>query len=137
MTGTNKIMEMTETISDLKAKCSTSQSSLDLENRAFGILKQKYKTLKELMSQSESNLAKEIRQDQLSVTVVRDSNNSDIVLGQGRFGFCKLMSLSVSGESVKVAVKHHTELTSKEAQLLMKPVFHLIFHMKHSPLFLG
>ena len=61
MTGTNKIMEMTDTISVLKAKCSTSQSSLDLENRAFGILKWKYKTLKELMSQSESNVAKEIR----------------------------------------------------------------------------
>lgn len=61
MTGTNKIMEMTDTISDLKAKCSTSQSSLDSENRAFGILKWKYKTLKELMSQSESNVAKEIR----------------------------------------------------------------------------
>ena len=87
---------MTDTISDLKAKCSTSQSSLDLENRAFGILKQKYKTLKELMSQSESNLAKEIRQNQLSVA--KDSNNNDIVLGQGRFSVCKLMSLSVSGE---------------------------------------
>ena len=80
MTGTNKIMGMTDTTSDLKAKCSTSQSSLDLENRVFGILKQKNKTLKELMSQSESNLAKEIRQDQLSV--VRDSNNNDIVLGK-------------------------------------------------------
>ena len=48
------------------------------------------------MSQSESNLAKEIRQDQLSV--VKDSNNNDIVLAQGRFGVCQLMSLSVSGE---------------------------------------
>ena len=37
------------------------------------------------------------------------------MLGQGRFGVCKLMSLSVSGESVKVAVKHYTELTPKEA----------------------
>ena len=54
-------MEMTDTISDLKAKCITSQSSLDSENRAFGILKWKYKTLKELMSQSKSNVAKEIR----------------------------------------------------------------------------
>ena len=52
-----------------------------------------YKTLKELMSQRESNVAKEIRQDQLSV--VKDSNNNDIVLGQGSFGVCKLMSLSV------------------------------------------
>lgn len=107
MTRKNKIMEMTDTISDLKVKCSTSQSSLDSANRAFGILKRKYQTLKELMSQSKSNLVKEIRQDQLSV--VKDSNNNDIVLGQGRFGVCKLMSLSVSGESVKVAVKHYTE----------------------------
>ena len=45
------------------------------------------------MSQSKSNLVKEIRQDQLSFA--RDSNNNDIVLGQGRFGVCKLMSLSV------------------------------------------
>ena len=37
------------------------------------------------------------------------------MFGQGRFGVCKLMSLSVSGESVKVAVKHYTELTPKEA----------------------
>ena len=44
MTGTNKIMAMTDTISDPKAKCSTSQSSLGSENRAFGILKRKYKT---------------------------------------------------------------------------------------------
>ena len=47
------------------------------------------------MSQSKSNLVKEMRQDQLSV---RDSNNNDIVLGQGRFVVCKLMSLSVSVE---------------------------------------
>ena len=60
------------------------------------------------MSQSKSKVAKEIRQDQLSV-VKDSSNNNDIVLGQGRFSVCKLMSLSVSGESVKVAVKHFTE----------------------------
>lgn len=113
MTRTNKIMEMTDTISDVKAKCSTSQSCLDSANRAFGNLKRKYQTLKELMSQSKSNLVKEIRQDQLSV--VNDSNNNDIVLSQGRFGVCKLMSLSVSGESVKVAVKHYPELTPREA----------------------
>lgn len=113
MTRTNQIMERTDTISVFKAKCSTSQSSLDSVNRAFGILKRKYQTLKGLMSQSKSNLVKETRQDQLSV--VKDSNNKDIVLGQGRFGVCKLMSLSVSGESAKVAVKHHTKLTAKEA----------------------
>ena len=43
---------------------------------------------------------KEIRQDQLSVD--GDNNNNDIVLGQGRFGVCKLMSLSVSGELLKL-----------------------------------
>ena len=86
------VKEKTDTISDLNAKFSTSQSSLGSANRAFGILKRKHETLKELMSQSKSNLVKEMRQDQLSV--VRDSNNSDIVLGQGRFGVCKLMSLT-------------------------------------------
>ena len=54
------------------------------------------------MSQSKSNLVNEMRQDQLSV--VRDRNNNDIVLGHGRFGVCKLMSLSVSGELLKVQV---------------------------------
>ena len=54
------------------------------------------------MSQSKSNLVNEMRQDQLSV--VRDSNNNDIVLGQGGFGVCKLMSLSVSGELLKLQV---------------------------------
>ena len=54
------------------------------------------------MAQSKSNLVKEMRQDQLSV--VRDSNNNDIVLGQGRFGVCKLMSLSVSWELLKLQV---------------------------------
>ena len=78
MTRTNKIMEKTDTTSDLNAKCSTSQSSLDSANRAFGILKRKYQTLKELMSQS------------------------CVVLGQGRFGVCKLMSLSASGELLKL-----------------------------------
>ena len=39
-------------------------------------------------------------QDQLSV--VRDSNNNDIVLSQGRFAVRKLMSLSVSGELLKL-----------------------------------
>ena len=46
------------------------------------------------MFQSKSNLVKEMR----------DSNNDDIVLGQGRFGVCKLMSLSVSGEFLKLQV---------------------------------
>ena len=54
------------------------------------------------MCQSKSNPVKEMRQDQLSV--VRDSNNNDIVLGQGRFGVCKLMSLSVSGELLNLQV---------------------------------
>ena len=85
----NKVKEKTDTISDLNAKCSAVKlSALDSANRAFGILKRKHQTLKELMSQSKSNLVKEIRQDQLSV--VRDSNNNDIVLDQGRFGVCKL-----------------------------------------------
>ena len=69
--------------------------------------------LMELMALSKSALVKEIRQDQLCP--VKDSHNNDIVLGQGRFSTCKLVSLSVSGESVRVAVKQYTESTSKEA----------------------
>lgn len=107
------MMEMTATISNLKAKCIATQSYLDSSNKAIRILKCKYQTLKELTSQSKANLVKEIRQDQL--LVVKDSHNNEIVLGQGRFGIGKLMSFSVSEESVKVAVKHYTELTTKEA----------------------
>ena len=113
MTRTKQMMEMTETISNLKAKCIAAQSYLDLSNKTIRILKRKYQTLKELTFQSKRNLVNEIRQDQL--LVVKDNHNNEIVLGQGRFGICKLMSLSVSGESVKVAVKHYTELTTKEA----------------------
>lgn len=101
---TKQMMEITETISNLKAKCMATQTSLDLSNKAIRILRRKYQTLKEFMSQSKAYLVKEIRQDQL--VVVKDSHNNEIVLGQGKFGICKLMSLSVSGESVKVAVKH-------------------------------
>ena len=65
------------------------------------------------MSQSKSNLVKEMRQDQLSV--VRDNNNNDIVIGQGRFGVCKLAHVFISQWGVvKVAGKHYTELTPKE-----------------------
>jgi len=78
---------------------------LDSSNKAIRILKRKHQTLKELTSKRKANLVKEIRQDQL--LVVKDSRNNEIVLGQGRFGICKLMSLSVSGESVKLAVKHY------------------------------
>ena len=108
------MMEMANTISDLKAKCSASQSSFNFASKEIGILKHKNKTLKELMALSKSALVKEIRhEDQLCP--VKDSHNNDIVLGQGRFSTCKLVSLSVSGESVRVAVKQYTESTSKEA----------------------
>ena len=33
-----------------------------------------------------------------------DSYNNDVILGQGKFDVFKLMSLSLSGESVNVAV---------------------------------
>ena len=91
MTRTKQMIEMTETISNLKATCIAAQSSLDLSNKATRILKRKYQTLKEFMSQSKANLVKEKRQDQL--LVLKDSHNNEIVLGQGRFGICKLVSL--------------------------------------------
>ena len=97
MTRTKQMMEMTEAISNLKAKCVATQSSLDSSNKAIGILKRKYQTLKELMSQSKVNLVKEIRQDQL--LVVKDSHNNEIVLGQGRCGICKLIFVSQWGIS--------------------------------------
>ena len=41
---TNHLLEMTERISDLKTKCSASESTLDSNtcNKAMGILKHKY-----------------------------------------------------------------------------------------------
>ena len=69
----------------------------------MGILKHKYQTLKELLvSHSKLKVVKEIRQDQH--VVMKDSHNNDIILGQGKFDVFMLMSLSLSGESVNVAV---------------------------------
>ena len=44
ITKTNHLLEMTERISDLKTKCSASESTLDSNtcNKAMGILKHKY-----------------------------------------------------------------------------------------------
>ena len=74
MTRTKQMMEMTETISNLKAKCIAAQSYLDLSNKTIRILKHKYQTLKELTFQSKRNLVNEIRQDQL--LVVKDTHHN-------------------------------------------------------------
>ena len=94
---------MTERINDLKNKCSASQNTLDLNNKAMEILDHKYRTLKELLvSHRKLKVVKELRQDQL--LGMKDSHNNDVMLGQGRFDVFKLMSLSLSGESVNVTV---------------------------------
>ena len=135
ITKTNHLLEMTERISDLKTKCSASQSTLDSNicNKAMGILRHKYRTLKELLvSHRKLKVVKEIRQNQL--VVMKDSHNSDVILGQGRFDVFKLMSLSLSGESFNVAVilnGHQKKL------LLMKPIFYCAFIIRHSLLFFG
>ena len=54
------------------------------------------------MSHRKLKVVKEIRQDQL--VVMKHSHNNDIILGQGKFDVFKLMSLSLSGESVNVAI---------------------------------
>ena len=54
------------------------------------------------MSHRKLKVVKEIRQDQL--VVMKHSHNNDIILGQRKFDVFKLMSLSLSGESVNVAV---------------------------------
>ena len=102
---TDHLLEMTERISDLKTKSSASQSTLDSNpcNKAMRILKHKFQTQKELLvSHRKLKVVKEIRQDQL--VVMEHSHNNDIILGQGKFDVFKLMSLSLSGESVNVAV---------------------------------
>ena len=66
---------------------------MDSNNKAMGIFKQQYRTLKELLvSHSKLKVIKGIRQDQL--VVLKDShNNDDIILGQGRFEVFKLNCL--------------------------------------------
>ena len=54
------------------------------------------------MSHRKLKVVKEIRQDQL--VVMKHSHKNDVILGQGKFDVFKLMSLSLSGESVNVAV---------------------------------
>ena len=54
------------------------------------------------MSHRKLKVVKEIRQDQL--VVMKHSHKNDIILGQGKFDVFKLMSLSLSGESVNVAI---------------------------------
>lgn len=58
MTRANQMMEMTEAISNLKAKFVATQSSLDSSNKGIRILKCKYQTLKELISQSKVSLVR-------------------------------------------------------------------------------
>ena len=54
------------------------------------------------MSHRKLKVVKEIRQDQL--VVMKHSHKNDVILGQGKFDVFKLMSLSLSGESVNVAI---------------------------------
>ena len=49
---------MTEAISNLKAKCVATQSSMDSLNNGIKILKCEYQTLKELISLSKVNLVR-------------------------------------------------------------------------------
>ena len=104
--------EMIATINEMKGQCSASQSAVNSSQKNVKLLERKIQTLKEKYAMK-SNFVREVKEDQLSV--VKDSHDNEIVLGQGRFGICKLMSLAVSGESVRVAVKHYNQLTSKEA----------------------
>ena len=127
---TNHLLEMTERISDLKTKCGASQSTFDSSNKAMGILKHKYRTLKELLvSHRKLKVVKEIGHDQL--LVMKDSHNSDIILGQGRFD---VVFVTISGESVNVTVilNYH-----QKKLLLMKPIFYRAFVIRHFPLFFG
>ena len=54
------------------------------------------------MSHRKLKVVKEMRQHQL--VVMKDSYNNDIILGRGKFDAFKLVSLSLSGESLNVAV---------------------------------
>ena len=112
MIRTDQMMKITDTINDLKAKCIDIQSSLQSTNKAFQILRHRYQTLRDFMSQRKLDIVKEFRDDPL--WVVGDSHRNEIVLGQGRFGVCKLtcMSFSVSGKSLEVAIKYYTESTT-------------------------
>lgn len=125
-------------IDELKSNNTASQNAVKFANKTAKMLQRENSNLKKRMSSMnaeslKSNVVKEIRPDQLSV--VKDKQDNDIVLGQGRFGICKLMTLVLGGESIRVAVKQYNELTSKysvveEASLLSQishPMFPFVF----------
>lgn len=127
----NEIMELSNMIEQLKSTNSASQSAMKM-------LQLKYQNLRKQMASMKDNnshnsdpkmFVKEIRPEQLMV--VKDEQNKDIVLGQGRFGKCKLMTFSVGGESMRVAVKEYNELTPKDAVIeeafLLSQISHRTF----------
>ena len=65
MIRTDQMMKITDTINDLKAMCRDIQSSLQSTNKAFQILRHRYQTLRDFMSQRKLDIVKEFRDDPL------------------------------------------------------------------------
>ena len=65
MIRTDQMMKITDTINDLKAMCRDIQSSLQSTNKTFQILRHRYQTLRDFMSQSKLDIVKEFRDNPL------------------------------------------------------------------------
>ena len=65
MIRTDQMMKITDTINDLKAMCRDIQSSLQSTNKTFQILRHRYQTLRDFMSQRKLDIVKEFRDDPL------------------------------------------------------------------------
>ena len=65
MIRTDQMMKITDTINDLKAKCIDIQSSFRSTNKAFHILRHRYQTLRDFISQRKLDIVKEFRDDPL------------------------------------------------------------------------
>lgn len=103
----------------LQEQKSSIQNLYDKTVQKMNVLHKKYEMLKLLLSNmkienqhTQSKFLKSIRADQL--TYAKDELNSDVILGKGMFGICKLMFMNVSGEIVKVASKHYQKEIPKE-----------------------
>lgn len=128
------------TLSELSARNSASEKACQTANENLKMVSAKCEKLKRMLCNArneneatKSKLVKEIRNDQL--VTVKDKSDAEIILGRGKFGKCKLMKMSVSGESILVAAKQYCNTVKREHVIqeaillsqLSHPVFPFVF----------
>jgi len=117
----------------LKMQCATANAKMKHIDSKYEKLKAFTKKLMTEHQEVKCKFVKTIRPNQL--TAVKRIDGSDVILGQGRFGTCKLMIMGVSGDKVMVAVKEYCSNVQKqqvieEAALLNQlshPAFPFVF----------